>query len=70
MRNRSGGWNSRGGWKRSEKLISGGWGWGGGGWGVGAGIGGGLELQAAKLEYVFSEETGIFSNKEVTTSYI
>ena len=66
MRNRSGGWNSRGGWKRSEKLISGGWGWGG----VGAGIGGGLELQAAKLEYVFSEETGIFSNKEVTTSYI
>ena len=43
---------------------------GGGGGGVGAGIGGGLELQAAKLEYVFSEETGIFSNKEVTTSYI
>ena len=63
MRNRSGGWNSRGGWKRSEKIIS-------RGWGVGAGIGGGLELQAAKLEYVFSEETGIFSNKEVTTSYI
>ena len=65
MRNRSGGWNSRGGWKRSEKLTSGGW-----GGGFGAGIGGGLELQAAKLEYVFSEETGIFSNKEVTTSYI
>ena len=52
-----GSWNSRGAWKNSEKLIS-----GGGRWGE-VGGGGRIAGEVGIFKWFFREETDIFSNK-------